>query len=388
MIDPAISQMVRDIHAADCALVLEFAGAGSQALAWLHSEGGSSRTILEATDRYSSLSMSDLLGSTPPSFTSPETARAMAAQAYLRAARLSSEGRPWIGVGCTATIATDRPKMGQHRVVVAVQDRHAVLTFDLTLHKGKRDRLKEEDLTSRVLLNSIARGVGLGDVLPMPLDPNEKVDEQAAPQADPVMSLWEQSSLWVSVDPDGLRIADEPLMGIIYPGSFNPLHFGHESLAAAASRVFGEPVTFELSAVNAEKYSMKRAELERRLDQFHHKYKVAVTRAPLFADKARLFPSCSFLVGFDTAVRLIDPRFYNNSPAARDAALATIKSADCHVIVAGRLESGRFCTLSDLTIPPSASGLFIELPAAEFRADITATEFRARWNPVNENSPE
>ena len=376
--DPAISQMVRDIHAAECGVVLEFAGAGSLALAWLHSEGGSSRTVLEASDRYCAAAMSDLLGSTPQSFASTETAHAMAAQAYLRAARLSPEDKPWIGVGCTATIATDRQKMGQHRAVIAVQDRHGMLTFDLTLHKGKRDRAAEEEIVSRLLLTAIARGVGMGDILPLALEANEEADEQIAPQADPIMSLWEDSSLWVTIDPEGHRTAEEPTLGIIYAGSFNPLHFGHEALAAAASRVFGEAVTFELAAVNADKSPLSRAELERRLIQFRRKYKVAVTHAPLFTDKARLFPGCSFLVGYDTAARLVDPRFYSNSTAARDAALAAIKGADCHVIVAGRMDGGQFRTLRDLPIPPTATGLFIELPAAEFRADVAGTEIRER----------
>jgi hypothetical protein len=40
------------IHATPHMMTMNFAGAGAQALAWLHSVGGSSRTILEATDRY------------------------------------------------------------------------------------------------------------------------------------------------------------------------------------------------------------------------------------------------------------------------------------------------------------------------------------------------
>jgi hypothetical protein len=142
--------------------------------------------------------------------------------------------------------------------------------------------------------------------------------------------------------------------------------------------VIGEPVIFELAAVNADKSPIARGELERRLTQFRGRHRVVITHAPLFTDKARIFPGCSFLVGFDTAARLIDARYYNNSPQARDAALAMIKSSDCQVIVAGREEAGKFRTLRDLSIPASAAGLFIELPAHEFRADVSGTELRGR----------
>jgi hypothetical protein len=158
--------------------------------------------------------------------------------------------------------------------------------------------------------------------------------------------------------------------GIIYSGSFNPLHFGHEALAGATGRA----VTFELSATNAEKSPLDRRELERRLGQFRHQ-RVAVTRAPLFADKARLFPRSVFLVGHDTAARLVDARFYGNRKAACDRALAAIRSAGCRVLVAGRLEEGVFKTLDDIIVPMGADKLFVSLP--NFRADVSATALRA-----------
>ena len=54
----SIADLVAQIHAAPHMVVYEFAGAGSLALLWLHSVGGSSRTILEATDHYANASTS------------------------------------------------------------------------------------------------------------------------------------------------------------------------------------------------------------------------------------------------------------------------------------------------------------------------------------------
>ena len=72
-----LKKLIEDIHASPQMVVLDFAGAGSQALAWLHGVGGSSRTILEATDCYASTSLIDLIGFEPEKFASLEVARAM-----------------------------------------------------------------------------------------------------------------------------------------------------------------------------------------------------------------------------------------------------------------------------------------------------------------------
>src|SRR5690606_1407499 len=77
-----VEDLVTRIHDTPHKAVLAFAGAGSQALAWLHGVGGSSRTILTALDIYGSQSMNDLLGFMPAKFTSRRVARLMASAAY------------------------------------------------------------------------------------------------------------------------------------------------------------------------------------------------------------------------------------------------------------------------------------------------------------------
>jgi hypothetical protein len=64
---PMPQETITSIHQTPHRLVFEFAGAGSLALFWLHSVPGSSRTVLEATDRYAAASLADLIGATPKS---------------------------------------------------------------------------------------------------------------------------------------------------------------------------------------------------------------------------------------------------------------------------------------------------------------------------------
>src|SRR5215204_5522970 len=110
MIDDATRDTLLRLFDSGRRLVYEFTGAGSLALAWLHSVGGSSRLLLEASDRYSTGSLGELLGHVPAKSVSLETAALMAHRAYRRAVRLSDGTSSCLGLACTATIATDRAK--------------------------------------------------------------------------------------------------------------------------------------------------------------------------------------------------------------------------------------------------------------------------------------
>ncbi|MFO0849563.1 MAG: hypothetical protein U0871_13550 [Gemmataceae bacterium] len=163
----------------------------------------------------------------------------------------------------------------------------------------------------------------------------------------------------------------------VLPGSFNPLHHGHRLLADVAGRRLGAAVHFELSAANVDKPDTKNDEIERRVAQFAGVGPVWVTRAPRFVDKAVIFPGVTFVVGWDTAVRLIHPRYYSDDTDQRDEALRTIRAAGCRVLVGGRVDQGgAFRVWDGSGLPAELQGLFDFIPEAEFRADISSTELR------------
>ena len=84
MVDPTLHAAIKQIHDSAHKLVFEFTGAGSLALFQLHSVAGSSRTVLEATDRYASTALIDLLGHAPEQFVSKATAN-FSARRFARA---------------------------------------------------------------------------------------------------------------------------------------------------------------------------------------------------------------------------------------------------------------------------------------------------------------
>jgi hypothetical protein len=187
---------------------------------------------------------------------------------------------------------------------------------------------------------------------------------------------------------------------LIIPGSFNPPHIGHAQLANAAvlalrrirqlesssthsirsmpsslsssssiidniwstvetsNDQYDPTVLFEISVTNVDKPPIDPDEVERRLNLFLRlestdlpkDWGVILTNAPLFSQKAvvlnnvirdsRARRKMTFVIGTDTMVRIINPKYYGNSNTNMVAALEDMKEKGVHFIVGGRLEQG------------------------------------------------
>lgn len=371
-----LEKIIEAIHASPQMVVIDFAGAGSQALAWLHGVGGSSRTVLEATDRYTPTSLIDLIGFEPERFASLEVARAMAIQAYSRACRLADRNTPVAGIGCTATIATDRTKRGDHEAYVAVCNAECLDSYALTLSKGERTREEEEALVSRLILRAIADVCGVGGLPLLDLRETEELVEDCKP-VDWLARVQAGDVPWVSIAPDGRARPGQTWPNIaLLSGAFNPLHYGHRQLVQVAAERLGKDVYFELPLVNADKGPLDLDDAHQRVTQFSDWTSVLLTRVPLFNQKAEFFPDSTFVIGADTAQRLWQPRFYHNDPLEMYAAFNTIRNKGCNFLVASRLFNDELLTLSNLEIPNGYQDLFSEIPPDDFRIDISSTAIR------------
>lgn len=174
---------------------------------------------------------------------------------------------------------------------------------------------------------------------------------------------------------------------LLLPGSFNPLHAGHRGMAAAAGRRLGMSPGFELSIVNVDKPPLAEEEIRRRLEQFVEVGPVWLTRAPTFREKSRLFPGCCFAVGADTALRIVEARYYGGDADRLAAALDEIRDRQCRFLVIGRMVQERYLCLRDLPIPERHRALFEELPEEEFRLDISSTALRVGLQGTRQDGP-
>jgi hypothetical protein len=259
-------------------LCISVTGGGGQAIAWLLAVPGASACLLEATVPYSPVSGRQWMGgaaTAPASLCSEEAAVALAREAYSRAMHLSvaehgltlSAAAPVLGIGCTAAVASTRPKRGEHRCHVAAYSSAGVATYSLRLAKGRRDRAGEDVVVGRLVLRAIFEAAGLQQLadfssaalLLEPATTDSSADSSAASAVETVPvaqrtavtdalqavmdGVVKTAVVLPTTTADAAAAAQSqqffadlpvPAPAIVFPGSFNPLHEGHVGLVRAA----------------------------------------------------------------------------------------------------------------------------------------------------------
>jgi hypothetical protein len=398
-----IAALNNDPNKCKCAAVTT--GGGAALGSWLIGTPGASSVVLDFQVPYVQSALTAYLdGCEPKRFCSADTATLLSQRALVRAKELwllnnngslrSLADNKFVGLGGTAAIVSSSPKRGSHRAFVACTTDEGTHHLSVTMKKGARDRVGEDEMVSRLLLRALVstKSCGLGNWDDALVD-GEVVSEDFTPRPDPLESL-------LSGDPSGascvlIMPAQEgkgdsivypdfkpQTKTIVYPGSFNPLHKGHTELAKAAQKVVdgSPPLVFEISAANPDKPSLSKAVVEARVGQFDFDHPVVITRAPLFLEKARLMPNCAFIVGADTAMRILNPKYYGNSEAEMIMALTEMKQLGTSFLVGGRKVGEEFLILDDILsplghLPPTLLSMFVALP--DFRVDLSSSEIRA-----------
>jgi hypothetical protein len=374
----AWNHLIAAIHASGRQAVIAVTGGGSLAIGELLKVPGGSQSLLEAMVPYSQPALVDFLGGTPDQFCSEPTARAMAMAAWMRARKLAIDADPLllVGIGATASLVSDVPKRGEHRVQVGVQTANRTASYSLALTKGLRDRTEEEQLSAEMLLLALgeACGVEVSDAQAA-FDQSLHEGETITRNAQAAESAWTRLLL----GEEYCVASSNNRPSAVFPGAFHPLHEGHRKMARfAAERLRGE-VAYELSITNVDKPPLDFVEINNRLGGIREQEpdrQVFLTAAPTFREKALLLSNTTFVVGIDTLVRIADVRYYQNDERQRDVALREIAEAGCRFLVFGRELNGKFCSLSDVEIPAGLKAMCTEVPASEFREDVSSTELR------------
>jgi len=373
--------LITAIHASKHQTVLALTGGGSQAIGRLLQVSGGSRTVLEAVVPYASSSLTDWLGSAAKQSCSAPTARAMAMASWMRARSLSPDADPHqlVGVGATASLVSDRPKRGDHRMHVAFQTAATTTTYSLVLAKNQRDRITEESLVAELALLGLAEACELDTT-----DVRLSFEKTLKPKEQILFSQQQAEANWVDLLIGKRAYVSYPDLlqpQAIFSGAFNPLHEGHRRIVSVAAERLERPVAYEISITNVDKPPLDFVEIDTRVRGLRGETAselILLTDAPTFRAKASLFPDCTFVVGADTIARVDDPKYYTGESGSFATAIDHIADHGCRFLVFGREIEGRFRTLSDLKLPPALHKLCDEVAAEEFREDVSSTALRAK----------
>ena len=121
-------------------------------------------------------SLKEFLGKELSSHVSEEEAINMAKVAYQNSKNLTDKKDDihLYGLGCTGAISTNRDRKGEDRAHIAIATRNSLSYFSLYFDKYKRDRISEDIIISKQIINCIAKTHGIEETIPLNLLENEK----------------------------------------------------------------------------------------------------------------------------------------------------------------------------------------------------------------------
>lgn len=376
-------EAVDAIHDSGRQIVIAVTGGGSGAIAALLQTPGASRTILEAVVPYALPALVDWIGIKPDQACSAPTARAMAMAAFMRARELAPDADPqsWIGIGATASLATDRPKRGSRRGYVAHQRRDRTGETHFALDALPPIRATDEYVAAKEILAVVAYACdGYNAVKGLGTSVGHGV-LAADDDIDLLLGRKRLNILGPGRWRDYLGLDAASAIRLVFPGSFNPPHRGHLAMIEAAEKRRQCDAVWEISIENVDKPPLDYISINERFEwlrQFDDKRWMALSSAPTFREKSELFPGATFIVGIDTLVRIADSKYYGGEESQRDTAIADIASRGCRFLAFGRMLEGKFSVLSDVALPPALMSICEEVSANEFRDDISSTDLRRR----------
>lgn len=272
---------------------LACAGAGASVIQELSSEPGASAWLNAADFLYSTESTDAFLGFKPEQYVFSTTAIYMAMEAYMKAYKWGRENP--LGVGLTASIATERVHRGGQRwdIAVVTNDSLCMLNYlasDKT--KGREARAADEAAIKGNILGLL----------------HWIMDHGASTWKWRLDDFQIRETVLNFLACKGKEM--EPCA--IYPGAFNPPHKAHYQLANMAREKTGADVAYHINIDHPIKGTLTGQQILQRKKLLAGEKLLLSRDLPLYLDLARAYPGSPIVIGTDALQRMLDPKWGPN----------------------------------------------------------------------------
>ena len=252
-------EIIQKIHSSPFRFVLVSSGGGTNAISEILKVPGASKSVLEAYVPYAKESLDYYLLKQPDHYCSLGTTLSMAAKAYSAAKKIDPYTNPknLLGVAVTASLATNYSKKGEHKFFIAIQTYKYSSSFSYSFVKGELSREEEEQVVTDHIINAIAQSCEVQ---------NHTISENSSLEIKTV----EAEKNWVKLVDSKIDFVSSSnrIPELIFPGSFNPFHSGHNSMSELAEKKTGLGLAYEICIQNADKPPLSYHEIEKTLNQF------------------------------------------------------------------------------------------------------------------------
>lgn len=184
------------------------------------------------------------------------------------------------------------------------------------------------------------------------------------------------------IDEEGSELNIDLKNSLILSGSFNPLHKGHIKLLKVSMNEYQFKPIYEISISNVDKSKIEFKDLLIRINQFKSLGKLVITNSANFREKSFIFKKSIFVIGYDTALRLIEKKYYKNDI---EMAFTDIKKNGCSFLVAGRFINNKYNNASTIDFNEFKKFFYI-LAEEKFRLDISSSQLRSQFSSENDKS--
>jgi hypothetical protein len=347
------------------------AGAGLQDELW--KEPGSSAYLSGASFPYSPEEHQEILGFVPDHYCSEIDALDLAMAAYMKAYLFG--GKKPVGLGLTASVASEKKHRGDHRIYACVMTDDQILSCSLCLDKnvGSAARFADGQVANHIGLHLILTGVGITSLAD--LTSNLPSNVLIADSNTNALLANDRFFLRPFFNSNGERGLLGPKQKIaLMPGGFNPPHEGHFGLRDQFEANEDKWVVFEVVDNPPHKVPLSVQELLKRAKMLRG-WPVLFTHNNKYIDKARAFSHTPIIVGADALLRILDPKWGKPINPLLDEFIAL----GTQFYVADRLVDNKLTSLEDIlaTLPDdSARKLIVISHRLPGRWDISSTELR------------